>query len=182
MDMRTIITLLESDKHKKLELCKLPYSRDALSPVMSKETVDYHYGKLAKGYVERYDNHEGDPDFNEAGAFLHNMFFPQFQSPKANNKPIGKTLELIVREFGDFENFQKELTGAAMKIQGSGWVYLAKNGKIKTIKNHEIKNDIVLLIDFWEHAWALDYRADKAKYLKNIWKIINWEVCDERLS
>jgi superoxide dismutase len=62
-----------------------------------------------------------------------------------------------------------------MAIQGSGWVYLAKDGKIKTIKNHEIKKDIVLLIDWWEHSWALDYQSDKKKYLENQWKIINWD-------
>ena len=67
-----------------------------------------------------------------------------------------------------------------MKVQGSGWVYLARDGKIKTIKNHEIKMDIVLLIDWWEHAWALDYQADKKKYLARQWKIINWDVISAR--
>jgi len=69
-----------------------------------------------------------------------------------------------------------------MSIQGSGWVYLSYSGKLKTIKNHQIKNDILLLIDWWEHAWALDYQADKVKYLKNIWRIINWSVINNRLS
>ena len=69
-----------------------------------------------------------------------------------------------------------------MGIQGSGWVYLAKNGEIKTIKNHQIKNDIILLIDWWEHAWALDYQSDKKKYLENQWKIINWNVISARVG
>jgi len=69
-----------------------------------------------------------------------------------------------------------------MKIQGSGWVYLATDGKIKTIKNHEIKMDIVFLVDFWEHAWALDYQADKKSYLKNIYKIVNWNVISARVG
>ena len=68
-----------------------------------------------------------------------------------------------------------------MKIQGSGWIYLSKSGKIKTIVNHEIRKDIFLLVDWWEHAWALDYQSDKAKYLENIWKIINWDVINSRL-
>jgi Fe-Mn family superoxide dismutase len=68
-----------------------------------------------------------------------------------------------------------------MKIQGSGWIYLSTSGAIKTIKNHEVKKDTALLIDWWEHAWALDYQADKQKYLKNIWRIINWEVVNSRL-
>ena len=62
-----------------------------------------------------------------------------------------------------------------MSIQGSGWVYVNSKGDIKTIKNHAIKKDIILLIDWWEHAWALDYQKDKKKYLKNIWKIIDWD-------
>jgi Fe-Mn family superoxide dismutase len=72
-------------------------------------------------------------------------------------------------------------TKTAMSIQGSGWVYLSKKGEIKTITNHQIKNDIALLIDWWEHAWALDYEHDKAKYLNNIWRIINWDVVNSRL-
>jgi Fe-Mn family superoxide dismutase len=69
-----------------------------------------------------------------------------------------------------------------MGIQGSGWVYLSKNGQIKTITNHAIKHDIILLIDWWEHSWALDYQADKQKYLNNIWRIINWSVINDRLT
>ena len=68
-----------------------------------------------------------------------------------------------------------------MGIQGSGWVYLSKSGIIKTIKNHEIKQDIVLIIDWWEHAWALDYKANKKAYLENQWKIINWDIINQRL-
>ena len=68
-----------------------------------------------------------------------------------------------------------------MKIQGSGWVYLARDGSIKTIKNHQIKLDIVLLIDWWEHAWLLDYGSDKKKYLKNQWRIIDWDIVETAL-
>ena len=69
-----------------------------------------------------------------------------------------------------------------MGIQGSGWVYLSRSGDVKTIKNHAIRQDIVLLIDWWEHAWALDYQADKSKYLKNIWRAIDWSVINDRLN
>jgi Fe-Mn family superoxide dismutase len=69
----------------------------------------------------------------------------------------------------------------AMKIQGSGWIYLSKNGEIRTIKNHQIKKDILLLIDWWEHAWALDYQSDKEKYINNLWKIINWDLINNRI-
>ena len=70
-----------------LELLKLPYKRTDLEPVMSKATIDYHYAELAGGYVKRFNKNEGDPVFNKAGAFLHNIFFPQLQPPKPNNKP-----------------------------------------------------------------------------------------------
>jgi superoxide dismutase len=68
-----------------------------------------------------------------------------------------------------------------MKIQGSGWVYLSTGGEIKTIANHAVRTDICVLIDWWEHVWATDYQWDKEKYLSNIWRIINWDVCSERL-
>ena len=67
-----------------------------------------------------------------------------------------------------------------MQIQGSGWVYLSQVGTIKTIPNHEVRNDILLLIDWWEHAFILDYGSDKKKYLKETWKIINWNVISTR--
>ena len=89
---------------------------------------------------------------------------------------------LPVMHYASFEDFKEKFAKIAMSIQGSGWVYLARNGNIKTIKNHQIKSDIVLLVDWWEHAWALDYQADKAGYLKNIWRIINWDIVNARLS
>jgi Fe-Mn family superoxide dismutase len=177
-----IIAEAEQSK-KKLVLSDLPYDRNDLAPVMSDETLAYHYGKLAKGYVDRYNKEEGDSTFNEAGAFLHNIFFPQLQAPTGSNKPHGVSLAFIDQHYkGGFEELREKVESVAMGIQGSGWVYLAKNGSIKTITNHQIKQDIILLIDWWEHAWALDYQADKAKYLKNIWRIINWSVINDRLS
>ena len=181
-DIRGLIALVEAKSKQDLTLEKLPYSRDELSPVMSKETIEYHYGKLAAGYVKRYNADEGDPGFNEAGAFLHNIFFPQLMPPKSGNNPKGAIADLINRKFGSFSEFKERFAEQAMKIQGSGWVYLSKTGDIKTIKNHEVKKDIVLLIDWWEHAWALDYQADKKKYLQNIWRIIDWSKVNSRLA
>ena len=176
------VILNESTPSKKLEQIPLPVGKSDLEPVMSEETIKYHYSKLAKTYVERYNNREGDLNFNEAGAFLHNTFFPQLQKPKSNNKPTDKIEEFINKHYKNLDNLKAEIEKTAMGIQGSGWVYLASNGKIKTITNHQIKNDIVLLIDWWEHAWALDYQSDKKKYLENIWQIINWEVINSRVD
>ena len=174
--------IIEAETRKEhLVLEKLPYGRTDLEPVMSEATLDYHYGKLAKGYVDRYNKGEGDPAFNEAGAFLHNIFFPQLKAP-SNGKPFDASAEFINKHFSNFDALKSEVEEVSMKIQGSGWVYLARNGKIKTIVNHQIRQDIVLLIDWWEHAWSLDYQADKQKYLKNIWRIIDWSVINDRIS
>jgi len=179
-ELKQLIIDVEETK-KSVVLEKLPYAREDLDPVMSKETLDYHYGTLAKGYVDRYNKEEGNRDFNEAGAFLHNIFFLQL-TPPSNSKPYDSSADFIDEHFGNYENFKNAVEKAAMEIQGSGWVYLARNGQIKTIKNHQIKNDIILLVDWWEHAWALDYQADKQKYLKNLWRTINWSVINNRLS
>ena len=174
-----IKNLLSESGLVKLSIDDLPYGKKELSPVLSKDTLDYHYENLAKTYAKRYNAGEGDPMFNEAGVFLHNILFQQYKEPKSNNEPVGKILELINKHFKSFANFKSEFEKAAMSIQGSGWVYLAKDGKIKTITNHSIKKDIVVLVDWWEHAWALDYQQDKKSYLENQWKIINWDYINE---
>jgi Fe-Mn family superoxide dismutase len=175
-----IRNLTEGKDLKELKRITLAYSSDGLGRSLSKQAIDYHYGKLYKAYVDRFNNNEGDSNFNEAGAFLHSIYFSQFKSPVSSNKPIDESLAFIEEHYQTFDNFKKEFEKTAMSIQGSGWVYLARDGKIKTIKNHEIKNDILLLIDWWEHAWALDYQADKKKYLENQWKIIDWEVINHK--
>ena len=170
-----------NEETKKLELNSLPYSKNSLQPIMSRRTIEYHYDHLAKGYVDRFNKGEGDPKFNEAGAFLHNIFFPQLQPPNPDNKPTGAVAKLIKDKFKTFPRFKKAFEDVAMKIQGSGWVYLSTSGTINTISNHIIKRDIALLVDWWEHAWALDYQSDKKKYLENIWQIINWDDVNTRL-
>lgn len=180
-DFRRIVVEAES-KREKISLENLPCTKTDLTPAMSEDTLNYHFDGLAKRYVERYNNNEGDDDFNFAGAFLHNIFFSQLQKFSSSNKPSGKSLEFINKHFDNFETLKNSIEKTAMGIQGSGWVYLSSSGKIKTIVNHQVKNDIVLLIDWWEHAWALDYQSKKEKYLKNIWRIINWKVISDRLN
>lgn len=160
---------------------KLPYATAALAPVFSEDTINYHYGKLARGYADRYNARQGDSDFNYAGNYLHNLFFPQLQPVKGNNKPTGACLELIEKKFKSFDKFQEEFAKVAMGIQGSGWVYLSRSGEIKTITNHAVRKDIALLVDWWEHAFQFDYGSNKEKYLKNIWRIINWDIVNQRL-
>lgn len=179
MNPLNVIDLLEASGQK-LELKKLRYSRSSLSPVLTELALNRHLD-LAKGYVERYNDGKGDPSFNEAGAFLHNIFFEQFRSPTSNNRPAGPVNTLINKKYNTFGDFREKFAETAMGIQGSGWVYLARNGDIKTIKNHAKRTDILLLVDWWEHAWVTDYGTNKKKYLDNIWKIINWGVVNSRL-
>ena len=180
--MREYINLIEqTTKPAKLETTPLPYGVDDLAPVMSEATINYHYEHLAKTYAKRYNAGEGDANFNRAGSFLHNKFFPQFKAPKGTNRPKGAILELIESKFKTYEDFKDEFKAAAMKIQGSGWCYLSTGGAIKTIPNHAVRTDIALLLDMWEHAWALDFEWEKEKYIDGFWKIVDWSVINERL-
>ena len=172
--MYDIVERIDESRKKSIEIDPLRYAESDLQPSISKKTIDYHYNNLAKGYAKRYKNNEGDSDFNYAGAFLHNIYFAQFRKPQDSNTPNGPVLNLIRRKYGYWRDFKETFKEEAMKIQGSGWIYLTYSGEIKTIVNHEVRNDILLLIDWWEHAWALDYQADKKAYLENTWKIINW--------
>jgi Fe-Mn family superoxide dismutase len=182
LPMYNFIRYVTEGKAQKLEQIALPYSRDALGRSLSKAAIDYHYGKLYKTYVERYNNREGDVDFNEAGAFLHSIYFAQFCPPKGSNKPTGLSLEFIEKHFKSFDKFKQDIEKTAMAIQGSGWVYLSTTGKIKTIVNHEIRKDILLVIDWWEHAFNIDFGADKKKYLEGQWKIIDWSRINTKLE
>ena len=94
--MRDLLNLVEAATvSAKLETTPLPYAHKDLAPVMSADTIEYHYEHLAKGYAKKYNAGEGDADFNRAGSFLHNKFFPQLQAPKGANRPKGAVLELI---------------------------------------------------------------------------------------
>mgnify|MGYP003347113670 CR=1 FL=1 len=181
MPFNFIKNITESANYKKIEQVKLSYDKDALAPVLSKDALEYHYGKLYKAYVDRFNNREGDADFNEAGAFLHELYFPQLDEPNGRNVPDGPAGEFITKHFKSYDKFKEDFLKTAMGIQGSGWVYLSTSGEIKTIANHAVRTDICVLIDWWEHAWAFDYQSDKERYLDNIWKIIDWDVCNQRL-
>jgi superoxide dismutase, Fe-Mn family len=180
MDLRQTLDLLEAKNQVELEQIKLPYARTALSPVISSSSIDYHYGKLYKGYVDRFNKKEGDRTFNEAGAYLHSIYFGQLRSP-GTRKPTGVILSIIQRNHKDYADFKKEFKEAAMKVQGSGWIYLSRSGQIKTIHNHQKRTDIALLLDMWEHAFNLDYHSDKSKYIDNFWRIIDWDAVNRRL-
>ena len=186
----------------------LPYAKDALSPVISKETIDYHYGKHLQTYVNNLSSlvsgtpYEGKtveeivataPDgaiFNNAGQVLnHTLYFLQFTPYPSASKPQGALAEKIRRDFGNFENFKDEMTKAASTLFGSGWAWLAldKDGKLVIVKEANGGNPLrqgmkpLLGFDVWEHAYYLDYQNRRTDHLARLWDIIDWEVVQKRM-
>ena len=174
---------MNESKPQKLELKKLAYATGDLAPVLSKDNVEYHYNVLSNGYVNRYNNKEGDADFNYGGAMLHNLFWEQLQKADGS-KPEGAIKELIEHRFGNMSSFVDEMIATAMTIQGSGWVYLSKSGELKTTPNQSYKTDILMPIDMWEHSFT-DYipaKDAKGKYIKAMMTIIDWNQINMRMG
>ena len=115
---------------------------------------------------------------------LHNLWWSQLQKPDGSTAPVGEIKDLIEDKFSDYKTFKEEMLSSAMGLQGSGWVYLSKNGSIKTTPNQSYKTDILMPIDMWEHSF-MDYvpaKDAKKKYITGIMKIINWESINQRLK
>ena len=193
---------------KKFELMALPYSENALEPVISKETIGFHHGKHLLTYVNNLNGLlEGSPladlpleeivlkseggMLNNAGQILnHEMYFAQFAAPKEDNAPVGKVAESIVRDFGSFEAFKDEFQKKGATLFGSGWVWLSadKDGKLVIIQETNAANPIqrglkpLLTFDVWEHAYYLDYQNRRPDHLTALWIIIDWEVIEKRYS
>lgn len=175
---RTLIEKVQAEAE--VYKIKLPVPMSYVSDVFSKETMELHYGTLYGNYVKKALAGEGE--FQVAGAKLHTLFFEQFKEATMSNKPTGTAKILIENKFGSYQEFKDKFTEEAKTIHGSGWCYLTTNGKIKTIPNHEILDDVAVIIDMWEHAFLIDYLADKNRYLKDVWKIINWDIITARLN
>ena len=163
----------------KLELIPLEFKFDHLEPVLEEDNVKYHYQVLSQGYVDRYNNQEGDLDFNKAGAYLHRIWWENLTSPNISNKPKDKILELIEKKYTTFSDLKEKITEKALKLQGSGWIYLSKTGDIKIIHNHKIEKDIIMILDLWEHS--MNPFQTRKEYIKTIWQIIDWNVVNNRL-
>lgn len=158
----------------------LPVDTKKLYPVFTEETMNLHYNLLYKNYVKKAI--ETSDEFAIAGAKLHMLFFEQFAEAKAINNPTGPAKELINRTFGDFDKFKDSFSKAAIGIQGSGWCYLDTTGVIRTINNHKLIKNVAVIIDMWEHSYLIDFRANKERYLKEIWRVINWNIVNARLN
>ena len=191
-----------------IQMPQLPYAPNALEPVISEQTINFHYGKHLQNYVNTLNNlikgtelegksveeivkvaPEG-PVFNNAGQVLnHTLYFTQFKSPVSENVPQGKIAEAINASFGDFETFKKEFTQAAVSLFGSGWAWLSQDqsGKLVITKEPNGGNPLrsglnpLMGIDVWEHAYYLDYQNRRPDHIAAVWDIIDWEVVGKRM-
>jgi Fe-Mn family superoxide dismutase len=193
-------------------LITLPYAPNALEPVISQETIEYHHGKHLQTYVDNLNKLVAGTEFesmpleeivaksqgaifNNAGQILnHNLYFLQFkpysieQSAITNDQlPI---IQAIVRDFGSFDAFKAEFEQKGTTLFGSGWVWLAadKDGKLVITQEPNAGNPVtkglkpLLTMDVWEHAYYIDYRNRRAAHLQALWQIINWNEINRRYT
>lgn len=191
---------------KEFTLMALPYSENALEPVISAQTISFHHGKHLLGYVNNLNGLLKDSPLaglpledivlkadggilNNAGQILnHNLYFGQFCAPKADNQPIGRLAEAIVRDFGSFEVFKEEFQKKGATLFGSGWVWLSADNDRKLVITQETNaaNPIqrglkpLLTFDVWEHAYYLDYQNRRPDHLSALWQIVDWKVIESR--
>lgn len=185
----------------------LPYEMDALAPRMSRETLEYHYGKHLKTYIDNLNNliagtpfaempleeicikAEGPIFNNGAQAWNHIFFFNSF-SPPAQAAPSGALADAIDRDFGSLEAFKEQFGKAATTLFGSGWVWLCsdKEGKLSIVVEPNAGNPLkkgltpLLCIDVWEHAYYIDYRNRRPEFVKNFWELVDWKVVEQRYA
>lgn len=184
---------------------RLPYDQAALEPVISALTVEYHYGRHEKAYIENLNRliegteyeemaleeiirkSEGTLFNNASQAWNHIFYFFQF-SPYGQKEPSGKLRDKIEEQFGSFDKMKDTIEEAGKSLFGSGWVWICADEKgtlcIKQTSNagNPICEGLrpLLVIDVWEHAYYLDYQNRRADYLKHIWDIIDWNIIDMR--
>ena len=190
-------------------LITLPYAPEALEPVISRETIEYHHGKHLQTYVDNLNKlvvgteFESMPleeivaksqggIFNNAGQILnHNLYFLQFSPVAADNHtPKGAILDAINRDFGSFDAFKAEFEQKGTTLFGSGWVWLAadKEGRLVITQEPNAGNPVtkglkpLLTMDVWEHAYYIDYRNRRAAHLQSLWQIINWDEINNRYT
>jgi superoxide dismutase, Fe-Mn family len=186
----------------------LPYARDALFPYISAETLDYHYGKHHQAYVTNLNKLiEGKPVerksleeiitssseggvFNNAAQMWNHTFYWSCMKPHGGGQPKGDLLAAITRDFGSFDKFKKEFTSAAATQFGSGWAWLVlQNGKLSVTKtgNADLPmkhgQKALLTIDVWEHAYYIDFRNARPKYIETfLSSLANWDFASENLK
>ncbi len=183
-----------------IELPALPYARDALAPHISAETIDFHYGKHHQTYVTNLNNQIKDTEFadaaleeiirkssggvfNNAAQVWNHTFYWNCLSPRGGGEPAGKLADAIKTGFGSFAQFKEEFTKVAIGTFGSGWAWLVQraDGSLGLVSTSNAAtpltgSDVALLTcDVWEHAYYVDYRNARAKYVEAFWNLVNWD-------
>ena len=184
---------------------QLPYAEDALEPVISRRTIEFHYGKHEQAYIDNLNKliegtefaelpledviHDAKgPLFNLASQAWNHIFYFFSFSPDGGGEPEGDLRKAIDRDFGSFENFKKEFVDAGTKLFGSGWVWLSRDnsGRLFITQEGNAGNPItdgltpILTFDVWEHAYYLDYQNRRADALNALWDIIDWPIVEAR--
>lgn len=178
----------------------LPYEMDALQPYISRETLEYHYGKHHQAYVTNLNNLVAGTDlenkpleeiiktqkgavFNNAAQVWNHTFYWNCMDPKGGGEPSGELLAAINKNFGDFNSFKEQFTKTAIATFGSGWAWLVKkpNGDLEIVSTSNAEtplttqNKPLLTCDVWEHAYYIDYRNARPKYVDGFWNLVNWD-------
>ena len=178
----------------------LPYAMDALAPHISRETLEYHYGKHHQTYVNNLNKLVPGTEFehktleeiikkatgglfNNAAQVWNHTFYWHSLAPQGGGEPTGKLAAAINATFGSFAQFQELFTTTALTTFGSGWAWLVKDhaGKLSVVSTsnagNPLTNDLIPLLtcDVWEHAYYIDTRNDRGAYLKNYWELVNWD-------
>lgn len=189
----------------KFSLPELPYAHDALEPIITKETIAYHYGKHHLTYVNNlnglvggteFENSDLDtivkkadgPIFNNAAQIWNHNFYFLSLTPNKGSKPSEKLAKAIDAAFGSFDTFKEEFGKAAITVFGSGWAWLVKDaeGKLSIVKESNAGNPItrglapLLTFDVWEHAYYIDYQNRRADYVAALWALVNWDAVSSR--
>ena len=183
-----------------IELPPLPYERNALEPHISAETLEYHYGKHHKTYVDNLNKMIEGTEFadmpleeivrksqggmfNNAAQVWNHTFYWNCLSPNGGGEPTGKVAEAINKAFGDFASFKDEFTKLSIGTFGSGWGWLAQrpDGALALVSTSNANTPLtgddtaLLTCDVWEHAYYIDYRNARPKYLEAFWNLVNWD-------
>jgi len=190
-----------------IELPPLPWARDALAPHISAETIDYHYGKHHQTYVTNVNNQIKGTEFenadlvtivkksqgglfNNAAQVWNHTFYWNCLSPKGGNEPTGKLADAIKKAFGDFAKFKEEFTKTAIGTFGSGWAWLVQraDGSVGLVSTSNAQTPLtgtdvpLLTCDVWEHAYYIDYRNARPKYLEAFWNLANFEFATSQMK
>ncbi|MEA3449148.1 MAG: superoxide dismutase [Bacteroidota bacterium] len=188
-------------------LPNLPYAKDALEPKISKQTLEFHYGKHHQTYVNKlngliegtdYENMSLEDivvksdggTFNNAAQAWNHQFYWESLSPDGGGTPSGKIADAINQQWGSFENFKGEFSEKAATLFGSGWAWLVKTkaGKLEIMQGQNAENPMteghtpLLTCDVWEHAYYLDVQNKRPDYIENFFDLINWNKIEARYN